>query len=95
MNSGAGREYEWDEAKSRANVEERELPFSEIARFEWGTAVIRQSDRFGEERWLAISYIEDRLYAVVFTMREGRRRIISLRTASAKERRDYAEAETE
>ena len=95
MNSGPAREYEWDEEKSRANVAERQLPFSAIARFDWNTAVIRQSDRFEEERWLAISYIGDRLYAVVFTMREERCRIISLRTASAKERRDYAEAETE
>lgn len=91
MNSGAAPwEYEWDEAKSRANVAERQLPFSEIAQFEWGTAVIRQSDRFEEERWLAIGHMgSDELYAVVYTFRNGRCRIISLRLASSRERREY------
>jgi len=92
MSSGEGLEYEWDEEKSRANVAERQLPFSEIGNFDWDTAVIRESSRFQELRWLAIGYIGGRLYAVVFTLRNGRRRIISLRTASSKERRDYAQA---
>ena len=92
MNSGAAWEYEWDEAKSRANVAERELPFSEIAQFDWDTAVTRQSDRHGETRWRSTGYIGQILYVVIFTERDNRRRIISLRTASRRERRDYATA---
>lgn len=92
MNSGAEREYEWDEAKSRANVAERQLPFSEIARFNWNTAITRQSDRHGETRWRSTGYIGQILHVVIFTERGNRRRIISLRTASRRERRDYAAA---
>ena len=86
--------YEWDEAKSRANVLERQLPFSEVENFDWETAITRQSDRFEELRWLAIGYIRSRLHVVVFTRRNERYRIISLRTASTKERIEYAQAET-
>ena len=87
------REYEWDEEKSRANVAERQLPFSEIENFDWDTAIIRRSDRFQEPRWLAIGHMgSDELYAVVFTRRNGRYRIISLRIASNKERIEYEQA---
>lgn len=85
------REYEWDEEKSRTNVAERQLPFSEIGNFDWNTAVIRQSDRYGETRWLATGYIGQRLHVIVFTERGDRLRIISLRTASRRERREYAQ----
>ena len=90
MNSGAAREYEWDEEKNRDSVARGRPDFSAIAHFDWDTAVIRQSDRFGEERWLAIGHMgSDELYAVVFTFRNGLRRIISLRIASNRERREY------
>lgn len=90
MSSEAGLEYEWDEEKNRANVARSRPDFSEIENFDWDTAVIRESDRFQESRWLAISHMgSDELYAVVFTLRNGRRRIISLRIASNRERREY------
>ena len=90
MNSGPAREYEWDEEKNRANAALGRPDFSAIGQFDWDTAVIRQSDRFGEERWLAIGHMgADELYAVVFTFRNDRRRIISLRIASNRERREY------
>ena len=84
--------YEWDEEKSRVNVRERQLPFSEIENFDWDTAITRRSDRFQEPRWMAIGYIGAQLHTVVYTRRNGRYRIISLRTASAKERSEYAQA---
>ena len=84
--------YEWDEEKNRTNVEKHEIDFSEVEKFEWDTAVVRQSDRFREPRWLAIGYLVERLHVVVFTERNDRRRIISLRKASNKERREYAQA---
>ena len=87
-------EYEWDEEKSRANFERRQLYFSEVEKFDWGHAVIRRADRFQEPRWLAIGYIADRphLHVVIFTERNDKCRVISLRIASNKERREYAQA---
>lgn len=50
------------------------------------------NDIHGEERSVATSYIGTRLHTVVYTLRDGRKRIISLRIASRGERREYAEA---
>ena len=84
--------YEWDEEKNRINFEKHEIDLSEVEKFEWDTAVVRRSDRFREPRWLAIGYLGERLHIVVFTDRIYKRRIISLRIASNKERREYAQA---
>ena len=83
-------QYEWDEGKNEANIAEGRLGFAAIQDFEWETAVIFSSPRSGESRWAAIGYIEDRLHFVVYTTREDRTRIISLRRASRQEERFYA-----
>ena len=83
-------EYEWDERKNEANIAEGRLGFAAIEGFEWETAVIQPSPRSDESRWAAIGYIGDRLHFVVFTTRENRIRIISLRRASRQEERIYA-----
>ena len=84
--------YDWDEAKNQTNIEKHQIDFSEILDFEWDEAVVRRSDRFQEQRWLAIGYLGDRLIVVVFTDRGDVRRIISVRVASNSERGEYAQA---
>ena len=83
--------YEWDEAKNRANIAKGRPSFAAIEDFEWDTALIQPDPRHGEMRYTAIGYIGQRLHYVVFTERGSRTRIISLRKASPKEMRDYAE----
>ena len=85
-------EYEWDPEKNLANVQRRQLGFSLVEDFDWDHAKIRRSDGFDEPRWMAIGYIGDRLHVVVFTKRNDRCRIISLRIANNSERREYAQA---
>ena len=92
MSSGEGREYEWDEEKNRANVARGRPDFSEVAKFEWRTAISWESDRFEEPRWLSVGYLGEVLHVVVYTLRDHRCRIISFRRASNRERRDYASA---
>ncbi|MYD35591.1 MAG: BrnT family toxin [Dehalococcoidia bacterium] len=87
-------EYEWDAAKSAANVRAGRPSFEIIEDFEWETAVIFPSPRYGESRWAAIGLIGNRLYFVVYTPREGRRRIISLRSAGRQERTRYVRERT-
>ena len=84
-----GMEYERDTAKNEANIAAGRLDFAAIEGFEWETAVIIPSHRSGEMRWAAIGLIGNRLYHVVYTRRDDRRRIISLRRASRKERDRY------
>lgn len=87
-----GGRYEWDERKRRENVEKHEIDFTAIYDFEWDTAVYNPNDARGELRWVVTSYIGTRLHTVVYTERGNRKRIISLRIASNRERREYAEA---
>ena len=86
-------EYEWDEAKRRDNlVKHRSVDFSDMEAFEWETAVIASSPRHGETRHIALGYIGDRLYHVIYTMRGDKCRIISLRKANSTEEKQYAQA---
>ena len=84
--------FEWDEAKREETLARRNLDFASVELFDWDTAVIERSDRHSEIRYMATGYILDRLYTVVFTRRENRTRIISLRKASTREIIKYAQA---
>lgn len=86
-------EYEWDEAKRQGNLEKhRGVDFLDMEAFEWETAAITSSPRHGEDRHVAVGYIGDRLYHLVYTIRGDRCRIISLRKANSAEERQYAQA---
>ena len=81
--------YEWDEAKSRANLAKHAVSFDAIELFDWDNAVTRSSDRDGELRFTAIGHLAYTLFLVVYTIRGDNRRIISLRPASREEREVY------
>lgn len=85
-------EYEWDEAKSLSNLEKHEVDFTEIDRFDWNTASFEFDDYYPEPRWTATGYIDLDLYRVVYTIRGDNYRIISIRKATGREYRDYAES---
>ncbi len=84
--------YEWDEAKRQINLEIRGIDFEEIERFQWETSLKEEQIRYGERRTLALGYIGNRLHVVVYTARGGNTRIISMRKASPREMRRYAQA---
>ena len=84
--------YEWSESKRIANLARHGVDFAAMEAFEWHTAVERPDDRHREPRFVATGYIGDRLHVVVFTERGDRLRVISLRRATARERKRYAEA---
>ena len=84
-----GMEYDWDELKLETNLEKHGLDFNSVYAFQWDTAVTRVSARRGELRLLSYGYIGERLHVVIYVIRERKRRIISLRKANARERRDY------
>ncbi|MDE2938763.1 MAG: BrnT family toxin [Chloroflexota bacterium] len=82
-------EYEWDEGKRLSNQVKHGVDFSEVAGFEWDTAVIQSSPRGGELRHAALGFIGERLHYLVFTIRGNNRRIVSLRKANQRELRRY------
>jgi uncharacterized protein len=82
---------EFDPEKNARNIEERSISFEEAARFDWETALIIPDRRrdYGESRYRAFGFIENRLHALVFSPREGAIRVISLRKANRREALRY------
>jgi uncharacterized protein len=87
-------DYEYDEAKSRKNLEERGIDFEFASRIFDGDYIERQDRRhdYGEERFVAIGGIDSSVFVVVYAWRAGRRRIISARRANRRERDVYGKA---
>lgn len=82
-------EFEWDEAKNQANIAKHGFPFPVAAYILSSPHYLKSSDRDGEERWIAVGPYEQRLVAVVFTLRRNCYRIISIRRARHAEEKQY------
>jgi uncharacterized DUF497 family protein len=86
--------YEWDPAKRLSNIAKHaRIDFVSVRDFEWSAAQTVRSDRGGEVRYSSIGYIGPRLHVVIYTVRDGARRIISLRKANKREETNYATAQ--
>ena len=81
--------YEWDGAKNRSNVAKHGVDFNLMHQFDWETAVVAFDDGHEEPRWIGQGHIGDVLHVVVFAERGQRIRIISLRRATAQEKRNH------
>jgi hypothetical protein len=81
----------FDPKKNDDNVRERQLSFEEVSKLEWSSAVILEDVRkdYGERRFRVFGYIDERLYAVVFTPREDVVHVISFRKANSREVKNY------
>lgn len=87
--------YEWNEYKKEANFEKHGVDFNEIGNFEWDSAIETIDDRkdYGEQRWIAVGRILNRIYVLIYTIRNKNIRVISLRKANTRER-NYYETQT-
>jgi uncharacterized DUF497 family protein len=87
--------YEWDLEKAATNLEKHGVTFEEAASaFEYAPMTDRLDDRrdHGEMRIISIGFsAERRFLTIVWTDRDGVRRIISARPASTEERKVYAQ----
>jgi uncharacterized protein len=86
-------EFEWDPDKERSNIERHGVDFTEAATVFGDPLELTISDpdhSVGELRFLSIGHSSfNRILVVSYTEREDRIRIISARTASPQERRQY------
>jgi uncharacterized DUF497 family protein len=84
-------DFRWDESKRAANLAKHGIDFAEAEGFDWSVALVRADLRtdYGEVRLVAMAPIGDRLHVLVFTIRPGELRVISLRRASTKELERY------
>lgn len=84
-------EFEWDEAKSERNRQERGFGF-DLAALIFAGHTLEAPDRrrdYGEERIRAIGMAGTVCLAVVYTIRGGARRIPSAHRASRRDRDVY------
>ena len=86
--------FEWDAAKNAANVAKHGINFEDAARIFDGPVLEQIDNRrdYGEERIIAFGEVGGDELAIVYTMRHGRRRVISARRAHSRERKAYREA---
>jgi hypothetical protein len=85
-------EFEWDEAKSDTCFAERGFDFAYVVQvFLDPDRQIEIDDRFdyGEPRYRAVGRVDNRVFVVVYTPRDGRFRLISARKANQREIRRY------
>ena len=80
-----------DRDKEDRNLAERGLSLDLAEHLDWATALIWEDTRkdYGERRYSVLGFIDDRLHSVVFTPREGKPRVISLRKANKREVKRY------
>jgi uncharacterized DUF497 family protein len=87
--------FEWDEAKNRANIRKHGFHFAEAEEMFRGSLLARPDTRedYGEERWIGIGMIQGRFAFVAFAQPSPDIiRLISLRKADHEERKEYEKA---
>jgi len=86
-------DFEWDDAKERANRKKHSLDFRTAAKVFLDPHVIEFDDRDAadEMRFNAIGLVDGRMLFVTYTMRGAVVRIISARGAEPHEKRKYHE----
>lgn len=85
-----------DPKKNARNIAERGLSFEQARMFDWETAIIWEDTRrdYGEERFIALGRIGERVHSLVFTRRLEAIHVVSLRKANRREVHRY-EVETQ
>ncbi len=81
----------FDRAKNQKNLAKHGLELDLIRELDWERAVIEEDNRqdYGEYRYRIFAPYQNALYSAVVTWRRGKLRGISIRKASAKERKRY------
>ena len=87
---------EFDTAKNERNIRERGLSFEEAVAFDFETAAYLKDGRkeYGEERIIAVGYINRRLHVLCFVAITDGIRVISFRKANLREAKKYGKALT-
>ncbi len=82
---------EWDENKNTANIKSHDIDFRD-AWIIFESPILRKIDTrkdYGEERWIALGKLRHITVAVVYTCRNEKIRVISIRRANRYEREVY------
>lgn len=87
----------FDPAKSQRNLQLRGIPFERAAEFIFETALtwLDQRKDYGEDRWIALGYLDERLHVMCYLEKPAGIRVISLRKANEREERTYDQAQAD
>ena len=89
-------ETEWEPGKARLNSRKHGIAFSDavLVLEDDHALTIAEEPADGEERWITLGADSlGRILVVVYTWRTSRARLISARSATPRERRQYVEVE--
>jgi uncharacterized DUF497 family protein len=86
-----GVKIDFDPTKRERTLSERGLDFEDASKVFGGKHKTTLDDRmdYGEERFITIGYLVGRMVVLVWTLRKGVRRIISMRKANDREQEAY------
>ena len=79
----------FDPAKRQTTLESRGLDMALAEEVFSGPTLTVPSDRQGENRFFTLGYLNGRMVVIVWTPRDGGRRIISMRNANESEQKLY------
>ena len=81
----------YDPAKREKTLAERGLDFADAGQVFASLLIENPDDRFdyGENRFITVGLLGERMVVVVWTPRDGGRHIISMRKANEREQRRY------
>ncbi len=88
-------EFEWDAAKNRANMRKHGFDFADAEEMFRGLLLVDADTRkdYGESRWTGVGIVRGRVAHVVFVEDDLETiRIISLRKATSRERKEFEKA---
>jgi len=87
-------EFEWDEFKNIQNIEKHGISFDDAIELFKSVRLSKEDNRidYGETRWITIGLIKDFPVVTVYTLRQEKIRLISVRLANKKEKQVYYEA---
>lgn len=83
-------QFEWDEAKRLANLDRHGFDFRDAALVFDGPRLVAMAKTVaGEERFVLVGRLRDRYVRVIYTLRGGAIRVISMHGARDDERRGH------
>ena len=86
---GSPLEFDWHDDKRQAALNKHGIDFRDAIRIFDGPVLETLSRHPVETRWVAVGIVDGKEITVVYTVRDGRRRIITARRARAHERGEY------
>jgi len=82
--------FEWDEKKNLINIQKHKISFEEATKlFEISNVIVKAKNIEDEERFAIIGKLNQKCYFCVFTIRNEKIRIISVRRCRKKEEAYY------